>query len=86
MNDLAILHECSKRVETYLLPVTRKLRTKYSDKAQSADLIKPLKLTIEKLRNDSDFYHARQYGVTEGLVSKLNIMEPKLFTPKNFSE
>ena len=39
----------------YLLPVTRNLQTKNSDIAQSIDLIKVFELTIEKLRNKSDY-------------------------------
>ena len=39
----------------YLLPVTRNLQTKKSDIAQSIDLIKVFELTIEKLRNKSDY-------------------------------
>ena len=49
----------TRNILDYLMPVTRKLKTKDSDIAQSIDIIKSLKLTIEKLRNNSDLYKIR---------------------------
>lgn len=56
----------TRNILTYLLPVTRKLQTKNSDIAQSIDLIKSLKPTIEMLRNNFDFYHTESYGIAGG--------------------
>ena len=43
----------TKNISDYLLSVTRKHQTKDSEIAQSTDLIKSVKLTIEKLKNNS---------------------------------
>ena len=72
----------TRNILDYLLPVTRKLQTKDSDIAESIDLIKSLKLTIEKLRNNSDLYHTKWYGIAGELASKLDVVEPKVATQR----
>lgn len=49
---------------------------------QLIDLIKSLTLIIEKLKNKSDFYQTKWYGIEGGFTSKLDIMEPKVITPR----
>lgn len=66
----------------YLLPVIRKLQNKDSDVPQSVDLVKSLKITIEKLRNNSHFYLNKRYGIAEKLTSKLDIVKPKVTTQR----
>ena len=41
------------------LSVARKLQIKDLDVAQSLNLMKPMKFTMEKLRNNSYFYHTK---------------------------
>ena len=45
-----------------------------------------MKITIEKLRNNSDFYHTKRYGISEEVASKLGIVEPKVGTQIIFSK
>ena len=66
----------------YFLPVTRKLQTKDSDIAQSTELLKSLRLAIEKSRKNSHLYRTKRYGIAGELASKLDIMEPKVATQR----